>query len=260
MKIKLLTAAVALLGSSGYVFANDTYRGEVEVGYGEHNQGALDNDHYNIQGRFYFEDVNTRNHPLAEAAFLEQSSYVELGYKDITGKDGLYKQDSDSFNGEVTFYIPNTLFMVGAGYTEFESKNSLGVRVKDNYWTAKVGIAPVDGLLVWTNFIEDIDYSDSVNIHAKYVTPLSEGTALNIEGSVEKIFEDRRYSVAGDYYFDRNLSLGLGYAILDQDVGSNRDQYEVRARNFFTDKFNVSVAYVNDDGDDGFRLGAALRF
>jgi hypothetical protein len=214
--------------------------------------------------------VDTKNHPLAEAAFIEKASnlYIDLGnfeFKEAGDRLDLYERSIG-----IDFYIPNTMFYLGAGVNEIKGKYTYpngGGTVSskwDSEWFVKAGIAPVTGLLVWTEFTEDVDVSDQWNINGKYVIPLSGEQALNIEASYEK--SDIRYAEdiitgAVDYYLDRNLSIGAGFVNESYSGNSNSNtDYFIRARNFFTDKISAELSYADGDYENSLMIGGTIRF
>lgn len=175
----------------------------------------------------------------------------------------------------VDFYVPNTMFYLGAGVNELKYKYTWPAdedissgRISsdwDSAWFVKAGIAPVTGLLVWTEFTEDVDVSDEWNLNGKYVIPLAGEQALNIEASYthsdisafENVIEG-----AADYYLDRNLSVGAGFvnSSFDNSADDSETDYFVRARNFFTDNISAELTYTEGDYEDSLMLGGTIRF
>jgi hypothetical protein len=79
-----------------------------------------------VNGKYYFNPVQTRNAPLAEAAFLDKTSNIGLGYT-YAEESGIYsfvnfggipqinvdfKQEFNSIGLNGEFYIPNTQFYI----------------------------------------------------------------------------------------------------------------------------------------------------
>ena len=83
--LKKLALATALLAGLGTAHA---YQTELNVGYEntdfENNLGGFeldsDGDLFFVNGKYYLNTVNTKNAPLAEAAFLNKASNIGLGY------------------------------------------------------------------------------------------------------------------------------------------------------------------------------------
>lgn len=256
-KLSILSAIVGISCLSHLAYSADSsYNAELSATYGQSDVDGFDeadSSIYGINGAYYFSGVNTRNHPLAEAAFLEKSSNVYASWvrNDYDGDWG----DLDVTTIGVDFYIPDTMLFLGAGVLQHDIDEE-GANDKDSHWFAKVGITPVDGLLVWSQFYEDVDISDHWNINAKYVIPLAGETAINLVAShADWDDQDSQTNVGADYYFNRNFSLGAGYTFADEDDG-----YELRARHFFNDSFSVQAAYTAFDYEDAWLVGASVRF
>ena len=78
------TAIAAAVGLTLSVGAQADYRWQLDGQAGRTNidvgRDDGDVDQFGIGGRFYFDDVDTGNGPLGEAAFLDHASYVGAGY------------------------------------------------------------------------------------------------------------------------------------------------------------------------------------
>ncbi|MEN0039163.1 MAG: putative porin [Cellvibrio sp.] len=277
MKIKLLPTIIAAAGFLTAPFAlSATYQSEISAAYADIDVSNDSEEGYfvGLEGTYYFSPVDTKNHPLAEAAFIEKASNLYIGLGNFEFKEAGDRLDIYQRSIGVDFYIPNTMFYLGAGVNEIKSKYTWPAEGNfaggtdsskwDSTWFVKAGVAPVTGLLVWTEFTEDIDVSDQWNINGKYVIPLSGEQALNIEASYEK--SDISYAedtITGtvDYYLDRNLSLGAGFVNVsyNSDEDSTTD-YFVRARNFFTDNISAELTYTDGDYESSLMLGGTIRF
>lgn len=253
-----LLAAGVLLASNA--FANDVYRFDVGVTHQDFDGQKVTA----VDGIYYFSDVAVNTLPRSEAAFYQHKSFVQAAYsqnKDIyriglaTGQS--ISVDADALSVQGRLFIPDTMFMIGAGLTRVDV-DLPGVSA-ETVWNASLGVAPAQGLLFWTEFTEDVDYADAINVNAKYVKPLADGTAYNLEGTVAKFDHGNQFTFGGDYFFDQNLSLGAVLSVYDFDGGSYNG-YEIRAKNFFTNQFSLGLAYSNVDSEDGFSIEARFRF
>lgn len=280
MKIKLLPSLIAAVGFLSAPFAlAASYQSELSAAYAELDANDNDEQGYfvGLEGKYYFAPVETANHPLAEAAFMEKSSnlYVNLG--NIETKEAGDRFDIYSRSIAVDFYIPNSLLFLGAGVDEVKSKytwptddnfnaGSMSSRW-DSTWFVKAGIAPVTGLLIWSEFSEDVDLSEQWNINGKYIVPLSGEQALNIEASYQNSEFDGApdtITAAVDYYLDRNLSIGGGFinsAFDEATLGDDSaNDYFIRARNYFTDNASLELSYTEGEYENSLALGGTLRF
>lgn len=234
MKIKALAAAIVLTMTSGAVLAQD-YQFDVGVNYTDVEDG---DGAFGAYAEYHFSTVDTTGRPLAEAAFLTKSSNVY-----VRGE-----ADFDVANVGIEFYIPNSMFFIGADFERSDFGDG-----SDNTWSARLGITPIDGLLITTTIPEE-DYE--VNLQAKYVTALGGDNFLNLEADFQDGGDfDDSYSLIADYYFNRNFSVGAGYA---EAFGS--DGFLIRTRNFFTETFSADLTYTDYDFGSQIMVGASLRF
>lgn len=234
MKFKSLALATAFVFPSGLASAN-SYQSEVGAHYTdvENGDGA-----FGMYGELHFSPVQTRNHPLAEAAFLEKSTNVFARAQDDF--------DSLTVGGEV--YVPDTMFYVGGRVTRVDNDID-----DDTTAYATLGLTPVDGLLVTTEFNDD---GYDANLAAKYVTSLGGGNFVNLEASYQDTdFDDDILTLAGDFYIDTTWSVGAGYT----DFLGN-DQFTLRTRKFFTQEVSGMAAFTDTDNGNLFTVGAAIRF
>lgn len=258
--MKELTAVTFLALASSTATAD--YRGEIGALYSKIDGGLLDVDTLAVGGEFHFSSVSTDTHPLAEAAFLERSNNISVAHQ-IMDQDFL---EIESTAATLEFYIPQAMLYLAPFYVhnslQVENRVNL-INGADNEWDSSdwgvsVGLTPIEGLRISTTWTDEVDYE--INFDAKYVLKLANDTAVNLEigyaeGQEDDFTAGDDIVTAGiDYYFDRSFS--VGFAVTDHA----ETEYEIRAQKFFTDYFNVLVAYQNADNVDGWVIGAAFRF
>ena len=283
MRNYLLGSAIALLLATDISIAQ-TYRSEISLDYLRRDREALpdsESDTWRVSGTYYFSPVNTANHPLAEAAFLEKASNLSVSYLheewDYSDTYGSFRYETsvteEDLNADIELFIPNTMFYVAAGMTRDESKyrttvfymeDDLNPGVEtdtetdsDNSWHGSLGVTPIDGLLIWSDFYEDVDLDEHWNLNAKYVTDWN-GNAINIEGGYNDYDGDYSIYVVSDYYLDRTFSVGTGVSYIDADDSDN--SYILRTRKFFTDRFSIHANYISSDFIDTYNIGIDVRF
>jgi hypothetical protein len=311
MDKKLLVSAISLAFSShamaeSYQFEGNTHYANTKYDYFK----RYDADMASISGVYYFSPVKTDNHPLQEAAFLEKNSSLSLAYLssklsyDYYYDDSLYNiesHDTSKYSAAIlavdSYLLDGFLYMGGfiardemkdANYSKVIYKTTPNLnhsgtteeKETENSWRVNVGLAPINGLLVWSEFQKDIDVNDSWNVNAKYVMEF-DGSAFNVQAgygynssaslipvtiypanmklNFTGMDEDKLITsyILGDYYFDNTFSLGLG-AI--NNNANNDDVYMVRARKFFTESFSAQAAYIKDTDVDNYSVGISLRF
>lgn len=283
MKMKLLTAIIAATGLVTAPFAlSSTYQSEISVAYSDINPDAKSTDAYEagIEGKYYFSLVDTTQHPLAEAAFMGKVSNIYVSAATKEWKSDAFRSDIYAREIGIDFYVPNSIFYFGAGVGESKNQTKFAADPVNgsgevrfgmpwqSEWFVKAGVSPIDGLLVWSEFVKDVDVSEQWNINGKYVMALAGERALNIEAGYEnsdEYFPAETWRGAADFYFDRHLSVGAGFihSTFDNDEwnkGDDSTDYFIRARNYFTDNIGVELEYVSGEYEESVALGASVRF
>ncbi|MGM8226024.1 putative porin [Cellvibrio sp. ARAG 10.3] len=284
MRSYLLGSAITLV-LAAEVSTAQTYRSEVRLGYLDSENELFDSDRsaWMAGGSYYFSPVTATNHPLAEAAFLEKASSIDISYIRQDWKNsGQLQAFGSTYSYETSFdekdmgvmvqaFIPDSMFYLAAGVTRSEERSrtisyymeegyinpdveTFTDRTNDTQWQGSIGLTPINGLLVWTSIYEDNEVDKRWDLNAKYVTEIL-GKTVNLESSYNSYEDDSTQSFAGDVYFGRTLSIGAGYVF-----GGGSDGYQIRARKFFTDKLSANAAFASTDDLDAYTLGLALRF
>ena len=253
-KLRSLVPALLFALAPAAVLADD-YRFEVKGAFDRHmrsNDGdsAADLDAATLAGTWYFAPVSTDNVPLAEAAFLGRASYLSAS---ATQFDFLGTH-LDAQGASVGYYIPGTMFYAGVGVSRDEELiglSSTTVLTEHNTtWSGALGIAPLDGLLLTTDFQE---HGYDSNITARYVGKLPNNHFY--AGSVNLADNDDFGTTFGldfDYYFDDSTSLGMGF----DDVGN---RWELRGEKFFSKSWAAGVSAYTADRIDGFGVHVTWR-
>lgn len=245
MKLKLFFAAT-VLATSGFAVA-DAYQAEIGANAARWDaNGNSSVNAYDVNGKYYFNLVNTNNLPLAEAAYLGKNSNAFLAIGRNYGHGFL--PDSKTYSGGVEVYIPESfLYIRVEGAHESYTNNS------DSHALTTIGLTPFDGLRVTTSWDSDEGYH--ANLDAKYVTALGNGQYINVEASLADTDWGTYKSIGGDYYFDNTFSVGA--EISDDDLGTN---YLVRTRKFFSEQFSGDVSYADTDFGNAIAVGVNYRF
>ena len=255
--MKKLTLASALLSSLALVGTAHAYPAEVGG-----SLDYLDPDNsssvtkFGVDGTYYFNPVQTRNSPLAEAAFLDRASNVsaQVKYGDNSGtKDTKYGVGAE-------YYVPNTDFYLSGNVAREELEyDNINVSNKVTTYGAEVGYLPAPGLLVALG-VKGYDVKDGKDgadptIRAKYVTQVCQHD-VNLEayGGFGDLDE---YSVRGDYYLDKTLSLGVDY--YNNDL-TDKDEWGINAKKFLSQQVSVEGRVGFGDNYNTYGVRAAYRF
>lgn len=259
-KLTLATTVLAATAALTAINAN-AYQGEVAAGYQYLDADSGSNlDGFTGSATGYFKNVETRNSPLAEAAYLDQASNVNVNgsYASNNG------QKVNSIEGNVQYYIPNSKFVVAGGVGQGRVKtDGSSVTSRTTYYNGEVGYLPAPGLTVAVGAqgTQVKDGKDRVDptLRAKYVTSLSNGHDINLEAKGVFGNEDSKvYTVGGDYYLDKTLSVGVDY----KDNANYDDNQEVgiRAKKFITPQLSVDGRVGFGDNYNTYGVGANYRF
>lgn len=247
MRLKLL-APVLGVTLSGFAVA-DTYQAEISGVATRSDSDYLyeDTNQYGITGRYYFNVVNTDNLPLAEAAFLGRSSNVFAGFEDVTRENGF--ASSQDYRVGAEFYIPENFLYVKAGVSRHSYRST-----RDNDWFTTLGVVPIDGLLITTEY--NSAYGYDANIHAKYLTELG-GHYVNLEAGIADVgSHSTTIEIAGDFYFDNTFS--VGGVISDNDAYGTAST--LRTTKFFSEKLSGTFSYTDTRYGNELTVGLNLRF
>ncbi|HEU4688041.1 MAG TPA: putative porin [Vicinamibacterales bacterium] len=243
------TASLILLAAFASVAAHaDDYRFELGAAFERANLDFDDEfgdvpdvDSIAVSGHFYLNPVPTDGVPLAEAAFLNRSSFVNAAAQRFDDGDDTF----DVFAANFGYYIPNTMFYGRLGVIKFDDVDA----GDDTLVTGTVGITPFKGLLVTTDFDED---GWNPNASARYVGQFGNqkfyAAGITV---VDPDNDDLTFSADFDYYFDHTFSVG-------GSVGE--DIVGIRAEKFFTPSFAVGARAYTADDVDGFGAHVKWRF
>ena len=257
--MKKLAIASALLSTLAFVGTGTAHAYQAEVGgsYTYNDWDDYDATHqFGLDGTYYFNPVQTRNSPLAEAAFLDRASNVSANVK-YADNDGV-KDTNYGIGAE--YYVPNSDFYVSGriGREEFEVDNS-PIDSKTTLYGAEIGYRPTPGLLLALGVTgydqKDGDDGADPTIRAKYVTQVGQHD-VNLEayGAFGDLDE---YRVRGDYYIDKTFSVVADY--YNNDL-TDRDEWGINAKKFLNQQVSVEGRIGFGDNYNTYGVRAAYRF
>ena len=262
---KILLASAIALATAGQAYAD--YQFEVGGIYADGERGDVDYDGFGIGGEFHFDKVDTSKGPLAEASFLDKSSFVNFSFisiePDFAGAD-----DEDTTNIGGRFVTATNLIIEADWSTEDDGASDtdtirvgVGTYINDN----------TDVVVSYTTEDDDnsdVDYLD-VTFHG--LNPLNQGASVGYDVAVGYIDTDDdsgyQISVGGTYYFNTMFGLGLSAGITDVgDVSS--DVISIDASFFANEQVELFASIFDgstetnagDIDSDGILIGAAVRF
>lgn len=258
--MKKLAIASALLSTLAITGTANAYQAEVGV-----SAGVIDPDHastqgiYGVEGTAYFKPVQTRNAPLAEAAYLDRASNVKAQYN--------YSKVDDTklhnYSAGVEYFVPNSDFYLSGDIGRKDLKMKHASNFDTTVYSAEIGYLPAPGLLIAAGvkgYDNDIKSHTAPSVRAKYVTALPNGQDINVEAGAT--FGDiKDYHVAADYFIDKTFSVGADYQ--KQDFLDNKE-WGINARKFVTQNVSLEgrIGFAKNDINDynTYSVGAKYRF
>ena len=257
-----LTLATAILAASTSLAMINANAYQFEVGAGA---GYLDPDNgdsgsqFDLGGTYYFNPVQDKNAPLAEAAFVNRASNVSVG---ATFQDQ-GESEHNRYGAGVEYFVPNSDFYVGGNiaqntyeYDDVDLDNDLTT------YGVEVGYLPVPNLLIAAGVkgYEDDRDNDGVDptLRAKYVTQLGDN-AVNLEAGAS--FGDlEEFNLAADYFIDNTFSIGADY--YSNDLTDN-SEFGINARKFISQQTSlegrVGFGDTGDSNNDYNTFGIAAK-
>ncbi|WP_425918930.1 putative porin [Acinetobacter sp. TSRC1-2] len=256
--MKKLAIASALLSALAVTGTANAYQAEVgaAAAYVDPDNGSSGNA-FGVDGTYYFNPVQTRNSPLAEAAFLDRASNVNAKYE--------YNEIGDSeahrYGVGAEYYVPNSDFYLSGDVTGHDLQDNDDLDNDLTTYAAEVGYLPAPGLLIAAGLKGwDTDNDDGVDptLRAKYVTTLSNGKDINLEAGAA--FGDLdEYNLAADYFIDKTMSIGADYQ--SNDI-NDQNEFGINARKFFNQQVSLEgrVGFGEVGNNDYNKFGVAAKY
>ena len=248
-----LLSAIAMTDTAAHAY-------QAEIGA---SAGVFDPDNggtsgsFGVDGTYYFNPVQTRNAPLAEAAFLDRASNVSAQYQ--------YNEIGDSeahrYGVGAEYFVPNSDFYLSGNVNGHDLQDNDDVENDLTTYAAEVGYLPAPGLLIaagvkgWDN---DNDDGVDPTLRAKYVTTLSNGKDINLEAGAA--FGDLdEYNLAADYFIDKTLSVGADYH--NNDI-TDKSEFGINARKFINQQVSLEgrVGFGEQFNNDYNTFGVAAKY
>ncbi|AXY58157.1 putative porin [Acinetobacter chinensis] len=276
--LKKIALAAALTASFGVAHA---YQAEINAGYEKTDfDDSESGDLYSFGGKYYLNSVETKNAPLAEAAFVNKASNVGAAYSKYSEDDEGFEFKIESYGVSGEFFIPDSQFYVSGSL----NKSKVTVEIEEGKasdsntgYALEAGYLPVDGLLIaagiskenidaanagqegmtrtFSRFASDAD-DTAFTLRGKYVTQIG-NNYVNFEG-LSSFGDETYYQLGADLYIDPTLSVGASFA--DSTMDDFDTIFGVRAQKFFTPAIAVGVNYTTTDGADSYGINGTFRF
>jgi len=233
---------------------------------------------YGLTGEVFFTPVNTANHLLGEAAFLERSGSVFIGYQHVEQKLGTLKGAGPELQFAVNYVRPGLPLTAQAFIEDSKIHYTAGSNgdLKVTTYGINVGDYFTDGLLAGIGF-EGMKTEDSSRpffpyfttnsdtqgwqLFLTYVHELDRGRGIKLEakGGVSRTKTDRgpaylnssSESISMVYYWTRALGTGVEIQNTDGVYFPEGLAYTANVTYFVTPQFSINGIY------DSFRTSGS---
>jgi hypothetical protein len=274
--------------------AEQNYQIELQGGYEKEDADTSTDKSTALSVEIYFSPVNTENKPLAEAAFLDKSSSVIIGYIKVNSdfkNSGLSTINASGPLFAINYVTETDAFILGAVYSMQDidtdpdlatgDTNIIGFNIgkylddtsaiEVSYISTDTGIQ--SATLSQTSSIDIENYSLSF----KTVRPLNDTSFYRFGTSFEYTKTDstsvndndsQRLEVQGEYYFTRMTSLGAMASFnSSDDITPEGKTLAIGGTHFFIPQIALTISWSKffalnsqDEDTDSISVDAIARF
>lgn len=193
------------------------YSFEVDAQYSEVDESDYETEAWIGAGRYYFQPVDDSGGPLAEAAFLSQSSFVELGYRDFEEEGALARPRDLPLPPPPDVRInPGSIPIDALGFDLFIPSGQSGLLGP---------VVPINAGVAIPSPVPE-GSRDGFNLGGSYVHResgwLIGGSYANLEGDTDFCLtrdesETDRFAIVGGKYITPRTLLTLSYLYEEED-------------------------------------------
>lgn len=284
-----------LLATSSSLTTAETYNFEADITYTSKDYFGTDIDASLLDVTYYFTPIDNSKEPLAEAAFLNKSSEISAQYGQIS-QEYLVNNVSLGLAGR---YVTDAGVIIGLGYANksFNERETAAITGNGTEKFVDSGYIEIGTYLTDTSAFtvsysgnlnrttdengQDNIFSNTVSLRYNHLFLMSGDTSIKLNTRFGyTMYSDDEYSdddtgildVNGDYYFNREFSVGLGLTTYQTSYSDAVFRYTVASNYFLTDNVSIYGSYsltnVDFNTDDGtvsddintFKFGLNARF
>ncbi|MFT6550878.1 MAG: hypothetical protein ACJA1I_000911 [Zhongshania marina] len=262
---KIVLASTIALAAAGQAYAD--YQFELDAHYTSGEEAGVDNDGFGVGGEFHFDKVDTSKGPLAEASFLDKSSFVDFSFRSVESDfSGAEEEETTSIGGR---FVTGSNLIIEANWNTEDD----GISDTD---TIRVGVGTyindtTDVVVSYSTEDDDNADKDHLDVTLHGVNALNQGASVGYDVAVGYVDTDDdsgyQISVGGTYYFSNMFGLGLNAGITDvgdtssDTISLDASFFPVEQVKIYASIFDKSEETNSVDTDsDGMLIGAAVRF
>ena len=241
------------------VYANNTYQSEYLLSYNKQDSdNGSEINNIAIGYTYYLSPIETKNHPLREAAFLEMASGVSINYSSDVQSGTAVNSNIDFMEATFHYIFKDNQIPISLS-AEYSNENFSfdGISFEYDEDTTGLGI----GAYVLKDTLISLFYSeseaafsssrsseiDAIDVEVKHVIEMDNDTAFSISGNIMKSnatiissslgkspnTRSTIYQLNGTYYLNRNIGIGIRLA----QSKNNRNSSENKGVEMFADIF-----------------------
>lgn len=258
----MITTGIALALSA---VANADYQAEIQGSYltGDFDAGIVeaDQDIWSLGGSYYLMPVNVDKGPLAEAAFLDRASDISANFSDGEIDGGFADADIQSY-GISSRLVGDEGWLLELGYQNDEVED-----LDSDTWSIGIGKYIAPNTTLTFNYAnsdsDDFGDADIFGFDVEHVQLLANDQAVRLEAGYAMADPDNGddadiWSVAGAFYFNRNISVNAGYMLTDSD-DTELETFIIGGEWFINEQFAATLAYTESEDDEiGFDSDAVV--
>jgi hypothetical protein len=272
--MKKLALCVLLATTSSVVMAENYI--EVDFSFIDREAFGEDTDASIFNGKYYFDAIDNTKGPLAEAGFLTKSSEVSLTYGTASREDSA----NDRTMGIAGRYVSDDGVIVGvnyinAGYNDLSTKYNYGYNtdtiLDSGYLEVGKYLTDYSSLTLSYSTNQNDDEGDKYRSNTMAVRYnhlfLMEGdTSIKLSAKYgytefddyeddDNDYDDYSrghsniFDVHGDYYFNRQLNVGLGLSTYKTTYSDTVIKYKLNTNYYINDNISVYASYAFADFD-----------
>lgn len=255
-------------------YAQEFYQTEISASHSSSKSDNYDATDTAVVLTQHFSPVDTADHPLAEAAFLERIGSVGLliGTLDVQYASGP-KVDGPEYGAMLTYMKPDMPILLQAGFikADVEFSPPYDADMTMDLYALGLGGFIEDGILFaiqhshsetelsGPGILAAKTESNIYQVVAKYVGDLSDGVAFNVEGTLGiKKYDDGSADntntiaeVSGDYYINARNSIALGLSVnTGGNISAEGKGYAIGFNSFLNPNFNIDIGFAKFVSDD----------
>ena len=253
---KIVALNLVALAAMGMTAQANAYQAEINGAYMNMDNDVVDNDMYQVGGEFYVDGVQASSGPFVEAAFLDQATSLRANYlnNDTSDVDGVV------LGGRFVDKNSGLLFEADASTGDLEGYQvGLGMYI-DTHSTITAQ---------YYDQQDSAELASGYGVTYKNLMTNNNGTYFNMEASAQYLDNDfdeefNSFEVAGDYYFNKMMGLGLNVAVNGGDIDST--EYGINGSMFLAQNVTLEASLTQEDFDDtnqdetSFLVGGKVRF